>query len=247
MKKIAFYLFGNNALFTFIADLLTIIAGMELGDTRTSLTPFESKAKTCLDDFEDALQRDAANPKTIAVQKADQARDRSWVGFCKYIDACMYREEEEVRDSATLIEDRIQKYGSDLYRYSYADQTAGERNFIHDMKLEPLATATTMAEAGKWFAQVESTELAFEQAMEDKTSYIETNVKTIGGTRKPLIDATRFLLNMVELQHNGFGGRAMGALMAQVNNHIESSMASARISYANKEKEEEVPGEEVNE
>ncbi|WP_289053836.1 DUF6261 family protein [Carboxylicivirga marina] len=228
MHKIAYSLFSHKALFTFAKEVLAIIAAA--GIDLIMLTNFVDKLSNRFNDFDSALKRDYVDPYTIKINDADRERDLRLIGFKNYVDACGYRKDESWQKASEQILSVIERYGSDMYRYSLPEESAAPQNLMTDLKKEPLQSACTTIDAAPWLDEMTESQTHFETMVQQRHSQPDVNDKTLVETRKPLIKALKNLLKMVELQQAVEATDAINALVNQLNNLIDSSMASARIS-----------------
>ncbi|TAJ15675.1 hypothetical protein DMA11_00270 [Marinilabiliaceae bacterium JC017] len=236
MKKVAYYLFSHNGLFTFVKRLLAIV---EEKDAATlGLAVFVDMVKRLFSNFDKALKRDMVDPFTVKVGEADQERDNRFLGFKNYVNACRYRKSEAWQQAAEQIGRAIERYGGDLYRMANAEESAAIRNLVSDLNTEPLLTACNTIEAGAWISELTEAQEAFSLLEQQRVSETEANYFTLGETRKPLVAGTRSLLKMIELQQQASNNAELNQLVEQLNNLISQSMASARISHTLNEKEE---------
>tara|TARA_R110001583_G_scaffold61148_1_gene181046 strand:+ start:7221 stop:7955 length:735 start_codon:yes stop_codon:yes gene_type:complete len=236
MKKISYYLFSNNALFTFIKGIISIVGKTTVAEL--GLKVFQDLTIAKFADFDLALKRDHVDPLTQKLNQADQNRDHRFIGFKSYIAACQYRKDAAWHEEAKKIDRVIHRYGGDLYRMANAEESAALDNLIGDLKTEPYSTAITTIEATNWLAEMESAQQDYKALGQQRVEQTDTNTNTIGDTRKPLINANKSLLSMIELQNQATANPALKDLIEQINNHIAKSMASARLSNSLNEKED---------
>ncbi|TAJ12447.1 hypothetical protein DMA11_12885 [Marinilabiliaceae bacterium JC017] len=236
MKKIAFYLFSSNALYTFIKRALALIE--EKDPTALGLAVFVNKAKALFNNFDSALKRDMVDPLTVKVNDADQTRDNRYIGLKNYVNACRYRESEAWQQAAEQIGRAFERYGSELYRMSNAEESAAIRNLVNDLNTEPLLTACNTIEADPWISELIVAQESFTVLEQQRVSQTDKNTFTLRETRKPLVTALRSLLKMVELQQQATENAELDLLVEQLNNLISQSMTSVRMSHSLNEKEE---------
>ncbi|MBS2213293.1 hypothetical protein KEM09_17900 [Carboxylicivirga mesophila] len=228
MHKIAYSLLSNKVLYTFAREVLAIIktAGIDV----TPFSSFVEKSESSLQEFDKALTRDDVNPFTIKINDADRERDLRFLGFKNYIEACAYRKEQSKQQAAHNIKAVIERYGNELYRLSYPEQTAAMQNLLTDLGKEPLKSDCAIVEATAWLDELNADQSHFESLVQQRNSQDTGNSKTLTETRKPLIIALKNLLMMIELQQQIQASDALNALVNHLNNLIDSSMTSARLS-----------------
>ncbi len=228
MHKIAFYLLSHKALYTFAKEVLAIIntAGIDL----TAMSGFIDKVTVYFQDFDQALTRDYVDPYTVKVNDADSERDRRFLGFKNYVEACSYRKDDSWQEAAEMIGSVIERYGGDVYRLSLPEESAALTNMMADLQQEPYRSACNTIDAGDWLSELNTDQAYFESLVQQRNSQDTSNDKTLIATRKPLIKALRNLLKMIELQQQVEASDALNALVNHLNNLITSSMTSARLS-----------------
>jgi len=229
MNKIAYSLFTHKALYTFAKEVLAVVKSAGVSSI-VALITFIDKAEACFQDFDQALSRDYIDPFTVKINEADRQRDQRFLGFKNYIEACSYRKDDSWQEAAMRIKAVIERYGNDLYRYSFPEESAALQNMMSDLQSDPLKEACTILTAGAWLNELSESQGYFEGLMQERNSQSDVNDKTLMETRKPLVKALRNLLKMVELQQQVEDSDALTAAVNQLNNLIANSMSSARLS-----------------
>ncbi len=228
MSKISYYLFSHKALYTFVKEVLAIVNEYVTDDV--ALTSFVTKVNQQFQDFDLALSRDYIDPFTTKVSDADRERDLRFVGLKSYLEACCFRKESGWKEAAQQIQSVIERYGKDLYRLPLPEESAALQNLFTDLGKEPLKSACNTLLANPWLDELKEAQSAFEALVKERHKQELSNDKTLLETRRPLVKATRNLLKMVELQYQVEATDTRKAMNNELNNLINSSMASARIS-----------------
>lgn len=236
MKNTSYYLFSHNALLTFIGGVIDLVE-----KTNTEELDFMvllNNAKTTFSKFDSALKRDYVDPFTQVLIAADQKRDDRFIGFKAYLTACKYRKDESWHTASEELERLIDRYGNDLYKMSFAEESAALGNLISDLQTDPFKKAVQTIQAEDWQNEMIEEDQAYKTLSQEQNESSNTNTNTIGDSRKPAIRAIRSLLSMIDLQEQATGNPILRNLIEQLNNHISKSMSNARLSYSLNKKEE---------
>lgn len=241
MKNVSYYLFSHNALFSFIRGVIDLVE--KTNTEELGLKVFLKNTKTQFSRFDNALKRDYVNPFTQTMISTDRSRDDRFIGFKAYVAACKYRKNKNWLIAAEELERLIDRYGGELYKMSYAEESAALDNLIADLQTAPFKKAIRTIQANDWQDEMIEEHEAFKALNQKRNETEDPNTETIGDTRKPAIRALRSLLSMIRLQEEAMDNPALSDLVAQLNKHISKSMASARLSHSLNDKEE--PSEEI--
>jgi hypothetical protein len=241
MKNTSYYLFSHNALFTYIGGVIDLVE--KTNTEELGLRVFLNNAKTEFSKFDSALKRDYVNPFTQALIAADQKRDDRFIGFKEYVAACKYRKNKNWHTAAEELERLIDRYGNDLYKMSFAEESAALDNMIADLQTDPFKKAVRTIQAKDWQDEMTEEHQAYKALSQERNESSNPNTNTIGDSRKPTIRAIKSLLSMIDLQEQATGNPVLSDLIEQLNNHISKSMSNARLSHSLNEKED--PSEEI--
>lgn len=236
MKKISYYLFSHNALYTFIGGVSELVEKANLEELGLNVF-LENTKKTC-EKFEYALKRDLINPFTQKLIEADQRRDKRFLGFKGYVAVCKYHESEKWNLAAEQIELLIERYGNELYTMAVAEESAVLDNLTSDLGTAPYAEAISIIQAKIWMDAMVLANKEYKDLNLERNELNDPNTNTLGDTRKPAIYAVKSLLSMISLLNQATVNPALSTLVEQLDIHILKSMTSARLSYTLNEKEE---------
>jgi len=230
MKKIPYTIFSNNALYTIAKDLIALIENSQILTMGLGVEVFMNLVKIAFTNFQNALMRNATDPLTVAIDNADQLRDASFIAFKKYLEACLYSQEEGWQQAAQQINNSIERYGKELYKYGYAEETAALKNLLKELTSEPLLSSVSKLEGTRWVDSIKTNQTNFENLVLQRASVISTNNNTLADSRKPLVIGLRNLLNMIDLQQQATNKPELTILVEQINNLIAKDVSSVRIS-----------------
>ncbi|MFA9371886.1 MAG: DUF6261 family protein [Labilibaculum antarcticum] len=238
MKNISYYLFSHKALFTFIGGIIDLVGKTNAEELGFKI--FLEKTKTEFSLFESALKRDYIDPFTEKLVMADQKRDDRFLGFKGYTGVCKYRKAESWGLAAEELERLIARYGNELYRMAFAEESAALDNLIAELQTEPFKTAVVTIQANDWMDEMVEAEQEYKALNQERSETSDQNTNTIGSTRKSTTCAVRSLLSMISLQVQATANPVLVNLIDQLNNHISKSMSNARLSHSLNDKEETI-------
>lgn len=236
LNQIYYSLLDHFSLFTLSQSVLDAIAPIDI--TPYGLQIFVDRATEKHNNFDSALKRDNVNPLTVKIHEADEERDDAFLGLKNYVQACTYRRDEGWNESAVNIQRCIERYGNKLYTFGLRQNTGALVNFLGDLKTLPLSADVTKINLTEWVNILDNCEIAFEALTKQRQDETITDLPTITNTRKPLINALKDLLNMINLQAKALDDATLNSLVLSLNNNIDEAMTSARMSQAQSEPDE---------
>ncbi|MDD4994118.1 MAG: DUF6261 family protein [Paludibacter sp.] len=223
-----FALFPSEELYSFTKKSVILID--EKKTTVTAVEPFLSISKARLEDFKNALDREAKNPLVkIRTQKATDQID-AFMALRKQAESASTRKKAGVAEAATVIIDVIRKYGWTLQRFGQKTRLTQLDGLISELKTKHPAEV----------ALIGATEL-LEELEQAQADYLEadTNVvrsennstePTVTETRQPLTDSVKQLFQIISLQEVSAPSAGVTALIASLNELITTSLATVKAS-----------------
>lgn len=129
---------------------------------------------------------DQGNEITKEIQALDGRRDNAQIGINANVDSFQKHFEEEKRQAAELLGKLLNKYGRDLHRRSYPEQTAGTRSMVNELQNTPaLAAAAATLHLTEWFAELATANDLFDKKYLDRNeAYADAPKEKFADVRK---------------------------------------------------------------
>ena len=223
-----FALFPSEELYSFTKKSIILID--EKKTTVPAVEPFLSISKARLEEFKNALDREAKNPLVkIRTQKATDQID-AFMAMRKQAESASTRKKAGVAEAANSIIDLIRKYGWTLQRFGQKTRLTQLDGLISELKIKYLAEV----------ALIGATEL-LEELEQAQADYLvaDTNVvrsennsndPTVTETRQPLTDSVKQLFQIISLQEVSSPSRNLIALITSLNELITTSLATVKAT-----------------
>lgn len=118
---------------------------------------------------------DQGNAITEEIQGLDSTRDDDLIGINLLVDSYQKHFDPEKIEAHKLLRALLDKHGRDLYKRSYAEETAGIRSMVNEVESTPaLSTAAALLHLMEWFDHLKSVNDLFDQKfLERNEAYAE--------------------------------------------------------------------------
>lgn len=184
MTKPEFSYFKNGEFVQFTDQVLTILK--EADPVTLKINPQVTTLKERFELLEKLYIIDQGNAITEEIKNYDDQRDNCLIGINLNVDSYKYHFQQEKRQASAKVRTLLNKYGRDLYRRSYPEETAGIRNMEKEVADKPeLTTAIGILYLTDWFAELHvSNELFDEKYLERNKAYAEAPKEKFADVRK---------------------------------------------------------------
>lgn len=171
INEIPYYIFINGeylGLFTNIVNL------------SNKSDPFLPKIKTQVDNLNEGITEANAiylpqkkSQKTETVVSEDEIRDNFITGFISVVDGNTRHPEKEMAAKAVAIQLCIEKYGSNIIRQSFVNQTNTVNSLVEDLEtIENVKDAVAAFGLGIWVTAIKAANDTFNETYLDRTEEI---------------------------------------------------------------------------
>ena len=188
------------------------------------------------DGFDNALKASDANPVTVFVTAADEARDDAWRGANSYVKAMCYYPVEEVAASAVEMKKVFEKYG-DPTKLPQTEESGVLHNLLQDLEAFDSAKRTAIT-FDIWLDNLKEKEEAFlEVAMKRTEADASRQVGIVKETRAAAEEAYRKLVDTVNALAMIEGDAEYAVFIDRLNAMVDRqrSISKARASRAQKD------------
>ncbi|TCP25201.1 hypothetical protein EV195_104234 [Tenacibaculum skagerrakense] len=175
--------YRNGEYLQYMKDVLELVNKQDvdtllLTNQRNALTGIVSQ-------IDNAFQQSLGSSLTQGIIELDDRRDKAFMGFKSVINGFSYHYDAAKKVHALNALSAIEKYGKDITRKSYQEETAIISSLITDFESQPeLVTAVTELSLTDWLTELKTANIAF------ASKYLER----VGDT------AANPLANLVELR-----------------------------------------------
>lgn len=173
---------------------------------------------------------DQGNAITQEIQQYDAHRDNDLIGINLAVDAYERHFAEEKRKASALLRKLLDKYGRDLYKRSYPEETAGIRNMTDEIRKSPKLTAA-VATLGltEWFADLDQVNNLFDKKyLERNEAYAEAPKEKFADVRKETEEAYEEMIKHLNAHSVINPDKAYDKVIAQIDQLTKSYNQSAR-------------------
>lgn len=228
IQKTNFSLFPSEELYSFSKKAVILID--EKKAAIPAVEPFLTNAKTRLEDFKSALDREEKNPLIkIRTQKATLQID-SFMALRKQAESASTRKKEGVAAAANIIIDVIRKYGWTIQRLGQKTRLTQLDGLITELKIKYTAQVALIGAA----ELLEELEEAQADYLEADTNVVRSennsSEPTVVETRQPLTESVKQLFQIISLQQVSAPSAHVTALIASLNELITTSLATVKAS-----------------
>lgn len=227
ITTVNFSLFPSNELFTFAKGSLSVVN--EKKEHIPAIFPFAEKANQMLIIYQSALERERKNPFTSLLATTDADRDSSFYGLRTYFEATGYRKLEGWNAASEKLMEIIRRHGWSAASMGYKAETAALTNIISEIKTK-CASELELIGATEWLAELEATQLAFEEAFHRSITTMPTGEATVWETRPLLVNALRSLFSMISLLQSETPSEDLMTLETSLNELINRSLSTVKAT-----------------
>jgi len=223
-----FALFPSEELYSFTKKSVILID--EKKTTVSAVEPFLSITKTRLEEFKNALDREAKNPLVkIRTQEATNQID-AFMALRKQAESASTRKKAGVAEAAYVIIEVVRKYGWIMQRLGQKTRLTQLEGLITELKTKYSAEVTAIG-ATELLEELEQAQADFLVADTNVVrSENNNNDPTVTETRQPLTDSLKQMFQIISLQEVAAPSASVSALIASLNELITTSLATVKAS-----------------
>lgn len=158
----SFSKFKNAEFIQYCDNSLTIFRAHDTAGLNIApqVTTFEELFRT----LEQLFLLDQGNVITEELEDLDDERDDCLIGININVDSYEKHFEEAKRQAGILLRNLLDKYGRDLYKRSYPEETAGIRSMVNELETNAsLTTAASTLHLTDWFAKLKAVNDLFDE------------------------------------------------------------------------------------
>jgi len=241
IQKTNFSLFPSEELYGFSKKAIILID--EKKSIIPAVEPFLSNARTRLEEFKLALDREEKNPLIkIRTQKTTIQID-AFMALRKQAESASTRSKAGVAGAAKTVIEVIRKYGWSIQILGQKTRLTQLDGLITELKTKYTTEIATIG-ANELLAELEEAQAEFLVADTNVVrSENNSNEPTVAETRQPLIESIRQLFQIISLQEVSAPSTSVTSLITSLNDLITASLSTVKASDTraeNAKKKEEV-------
>jgi hypothetical protein len=131
----------------------------------TDLTP---KIDAGINQLANALGIEKGSPFTERQMKADNERDKQYIGARNFIEALVPHPDPAIAQAAQLLDGLFEARDKSLYGFGYAAETSQLNNLLKDLESDAAENAIATINAGIWIDLLKQNQLEFEKVYKEK-------------------------------------------------------------------------------
>jgi len=228
IQKTNFSLFPSEELYSFSKKAIILVE--EKKTTILAVEPFLGNTKPRLEDFKNALDREAKNPLVKIRTLKTTSQIDAFMALRKQAESASTRKKVGVSEAALVIIDVIRKYGWSLQSLGQKARLSQLDGLITELKTKHPEEVATIG-ATELLEELEQAQADYLIADTNAVrSENNSSDPTVSETRQPLIESVRQLFQIISLQEVSAPSANVTALIASLNELITTSLATVKAT-----------------
>ena len=228
IQKTNLSLFPGEELYSFSKKAIILVE--EKKTSIPAVEPFLGNTKPRLQDFKNALDREAKNPLVKIRTLKTTSQIDAFMALRKQAESASTRKKAGVSEAALVIIDVIRKYGWSIQSLGQKARLSQLDGLITELKTKHPAEVASIGAT----ELLEELELAQADYLVADTNAVRSennsNEPTVSETRHPLTESLRQLFQIISLQEVSAPSANVTALIASLNELITTSLATVKAS-----------------
>lgn len=243
ISNLNFSLFSSKELFTFGKNAVTLAEAKK--SSIPALQPFLTNAKTRLTTFQSALERESKNPVIQLQSEKDKIRIDAFMAFRNFTESGTTRRKEGVPAAAGEIIGVIRKHSWSVQMLGQKNRTAAINNIVSEIKTKH-AAQLALTGGTELLDELEQAQLDYEETAKLVVETASGNSEpTVSESRPELVLAIKSLFQIINLQQISAPSADLTALIAALNEHITTSIATVKATDTRAENAKKKTGDKT--